>query len=225
VSGIWVGSGIAGAAAWLVDGLGSGAAWAVRLVTKCLDLIGFGEIVDLLGVVFRGATRELTPAETFEVHKVFLDNIDYGQVRIYENSLLADFGAWLYTFKTMGVTTFHTINTNRPISFAPGSWDTGWLVHELTHVWQYEHFGGQYLVEAAWAQASAGYDYGVDDNLRNAANGTALAAKRRDANATFASFNREQQGAIVQHYYMRSSNGYDHSAWDPYIDELRSGIG
>jgi hypothetical protein len=96
-----------------------------------------------------------------------------------------------------------------------------WLVHELGHVWQYEHVGSQYIGEALHAQATAGYVYGVDDSYSNNANGTALATARA-AGKTLADFNREQQASIAQHYYLRLTSGLGTADWQPYIDDFKN---
>ena len=122
----------------------------------------------------------------------------------------------------MGVTTFHTVRLNRKITATPGSSDMAWLLHELTHVWQMEHVGMQYMGEALHAQATTGYVYGVDNDHTNDGNGAAL-ERARAGGATFESFNREQQGDIVKHYYRRVTEGRDVTAWQPYIDDLKQG--
>jgi hypothetical protein len=224
-AGIWIAEGAAGVGRWLLDGFLAGAAWTGRLIAKLADLVGMGEIADLIGQLFKLGTRELTPGEVSIAHGVFLDTIDYGQVRVDENSLIARIGAHFSGGHGtgMGVTLFHTINFNRKVTASAASEDAGWLVHEMTHVWQYEHVGGQYIGEAIHAQATVGYKYGTSTRWEDDGNGTFLADQRR-AGATFASFNREQQGDITSHYYMRKSNGKDVTDWQPYIDDVRAGI-
>jgi hypothetical protein len=93
--------------------------------------------------------------------------------------------------------------------------DMAWLVHELTHCWQFQHDGPRYLAEAIYAQIRYGpavYDYGGEAGLVQAA----LAGKR------FSEFNREQQGDIARDFYVRTKKRLDTSAWLPYIDVLRS---
>ncbi|HHG83478.1 MAG TPA: hypothetical protein ENJ82_01915 [Bacteroidetes bacterium] len=68
-----------------------------------------------------------------------------------------------------------------------------WLVHELTHVAQYEAVGSQYLGEAIAAQnSSAKYNYGGPAGL---------------VGKNLADFNREQQGDIVADAYVALVNG------------------
>ena len=223
-AGIWVAEGAAGIGRWVLDGFLSGAAWTGRLIAKLLDLVGFGEIADLLGEILKMNTRELSGGEISEAHKVFGDTIDYGQVRVDEYSLISTISALFSGGGGMGVTLFHTINFNKVITPTAGSQDMGWLIHEMTHVWQYEHVGSQYLGEAIHAQATTGYQYGTSTRYTDDGNGAFL-AERRSQGATFASFNREQQGDITEHYYLRRTNGLDTTDWQPYIDDVQAGVG
>ena len=71
------------------------------------------------------------------------------------------------------------------------------LIHELTHVWQYEQIGAVYMPRALRAQFSAkAYDYGGAAALR------AFSLKDQDLLA----FNLEQQADIVEDYF-RIRNG------------------
>jgi hypothetical protein len=95
----------------------------------------------------------------------------------------------------------------------------------MTHVWQYEHVGSQYLAEAFHAgEIGDGYQYGTSKLWSDDGNGVEL-KRRRDQGDTMAAFNREQQGDIARHYYMRRENNRDISNWQPYIDDLRAGRG
>ncbi len=95
----------------------------------------------------------------------------------------------------------------------PERYKLDWLVHELTHAWQYQRIGWSYIIKALIAQfrdKERAYDYGGEDGLR----------KSMQKNLTFIKFNPEQQGNITQAYYVRLRTGSDTSAWDPYIDEI-----
>ena len=216
----WAWDGLKGVGRWLLDGFLAGAAWVGRLIAKLLDLIGFGEIMDLLWQIIKFNSRPLTSAEIAEASKVFGNTISYWQVRVDEHSLIAVLGALFQGTKNMGVTLFHTINFSRKIKPAPGSSDMGWLIHELAHVWQMEHVGMQYIGEAVHAQATTGYVYGVDRDYRNNANGTLLATSRSNGK-TLQDFNREQQAAIAEHYYMRLSNSYSTADWQKFISDFQ----
>lgn len=205
--------GIKSFAQWIWNGFLSGAAWLGRLITKLLDVIGIGEIMDLLWQIIKFNTRTLSSTEIAEAKKVFGSSISYWQVRIDEYSLIAWIGSLFSGGGGMGVTTFHTINFNHKIKTAPGNSDMAWLIHELTHVSQYEHVGSQYMGEALHAQATGGYGYGGEAGLLAA---FAAGKHLRD-------FNREQQGDIARDFYLALTSGRPTTAYDPFIVELRAG--
>lgn len=205
--------GIKSFAQWIWSGFLSGAAWVGRLITKLLDVIGIGEIMDLLWQIIKFNTRTLSSTEIAEAKKVFGSSISYWQVRIDEYSLIAWIGSLFSGGGGMGVTTFHTINFNHKIKTAPGNSDMAWLIHELTHVSQYEHVGSQYMGEALHAQATGGYGYGGEPALLAA---FAAGKHLRD-------FNREQQGDIARDFYLALTSGRPTTAYDPFIVELRAG--
>ena len=91
--------------------------------------------------------------------------------------------------------------------------DMSWMIHELTHVWQYQTMGWEYLTKALNAQKKLGakaYDFGGEDGLKS---------RRKDGGLK--KFNMEQQGDIAKKYYQRLLEGGDTSAWDDYIQEMR----
>jgi hypothetical protein len=93
--------------------------------------------------------------------------------------------------------------------------DMGWLIHELTHAWQFQHIGISYLFDAIRVQISLGsgaYDYGSKKGLESAY----LEGKG------FLDFNPEQQGDITRDYYFRFKRGQELSAWEPFIHEIQS---
>ncbi len=99
----------------------------------------------------------------------------------------------------------------------PESYKMDWLVHELTHAWQYQHMGWKYLIKAVRAQLrekELAYDYGGQDGL----------LKSRQKSKLFKDFNPEQQGNITQAYYLRKRSGKDISAWADYIEELKKTV-
>jgi len=56
------------------------------------------------------------------------------------------------------------------------------------------------------------YDFGGEGGL----------VKSRQKSVSFKKFNPEQQGNIVQSYYLRKRGNQDVSAWEPFIDELKA---
>ena len=171
---------------WFGSGLISILAWTGRVLSKTIDVLLIGELLDLVFQIVKPNSRTLTKLELDEARKVFEKGIPYWQVRIDEASLLAWLGAKFAGSTNMGVTTFHTINFTRKLKVAPGNRDMEWLIHELAHISQMEHVGTQYIVEALVAQNKGGYQYGGH---------TVLTGKKlRD-------FNREQQAEIAADFY------------------------
>jgi hypothetical protein len=98
-----------------------------------------------------------------------------------------------------------------------GDWDffnMEWLVHELTHAWQYQHTGGRYLFRALWAQfrfKDAAYEFGGTDGL---------SACRLEGGTLF-SFNPEAQASIVASFYRWTRYKWPVSAFLPFIEDLQ----
>jgi len=73
--------------------------------------------------------------------------------------------------------------------------EMGWLIHELTHVWQFQQIGFRYLFQAILGHMRFGsgvYDFGGEVGLADAVR----------EGKVFASFNPEQQGDIIRKYYV-----------------------
>jgi len=170
-----------------IDTWGSFLKWVATLVLHLFELGGGGEIVETLADLIKFNTRKLTGAEVFQAASVFGSSIDFSLVRIDTHSLMVFIAKKLkgYT-KGREFTTFHTINGEE------GSIAIDTLIHELTHVWQYQQVGAIYMPEAIHAQNTPeGYDYGGIPGLE-AAKATGKGIR---------SFNREQQAQIVQDYF------------------------
>lgn len=166
--------------------------------------------------------RLLTALETGEASVVFGDALEYGGVRLQEDARWPD---WLaqtmarlrgesppsHNAVTLGNRIHFPVPLRTTDAGAPGFLeDMGWLVHELTHAWQYQHHGPIYLLQAVWAQVRLGsdaYGYGWQAGLQ-----AAVAAGK-----TLADFNPEQQGEIARHYYYRLRQGLDTTAWQPFV--------
>ena len=95
------------------------------------------------------------------------------------------------------------------------------LLHELTHVWQFQQLGAVYIPRALAAQRSvAGYNYGGVSNL----------SAQLSKDKTIFTFNLEQQADIVADYY-RIREGYppqwgkgsriDLPIYESYIQQVR----
>jgi hypothetical protein len=108
-----------------------------------------------------------------------------------------------------------TLLTHLPPIGDRESYKLDWLVHELTHAWQYQKLGWSYLwlaIRAQLKEREFAYDFGGESGL----------VKSHQKSIQFKKFNPEQQGNIVQSYYVRKRGHQDVSAWEPFIDELRS---
>jgi hypothetical protein len=179
----------------------------------------------------RMVRRPLSAAEIKEARAVFGDSISYKKVRIMENAAWPDYvarisarlrgsvppehsaialGYWLsfpVTLKTLG--TESTPESIRHLA---------WLVHELAHVWQYEHYGVRTLFRSLRAHVRYGmraYDYGGEAGLE---------AHARQG-GRLSDLNPEQQGDLARDYYQRWKRGADTSAWEPFMEEFKIGEG
>ncbi|MET9228058.1 hypothetical protein [Lentzea sp. NPDC003310] len=159
-------------------------------------------------MAFRAAfRRNLEEHETSIAREVFGEALDVSALRLAEGGILGSFGVArtlprLVTFpKGVLTTPQHQARFER------------WLVHELTHAYQYQH--GRSILSLL-PTAIAGffkkslYDYGGAEGLRG---------------RSFGDFNTEQQANIIADYYYlsRYEPGRDLSAYEPYIAHVRSG--
>ncbi len=172
--------------------------------------------------------RKLTDTEEQEARRVFSSTIDYPSISVIEGvawpdtiahigSKLSGSGPPSHNAITLGNRVYFPVKlrTDLPITDPIFLNDMSWLVHELTHTWQYQHHGPVYLIQALWAQIRLGaeaYGYGWDQGLRQAA----LDGK------SLLDFNREQQGDIARHYYFRERQGLDTSAWEPFVLQFKT---
>jgi len=172
--------------------------------------------------------RPLSPTEVAAAQSVFQNSLQTSRVHVVEGAAwtnwLARFGAWLKReppprlANAVGLPNnvfFPHVLRTKPADLAAGYFvDMAWLIHELTHAWQFQHTGLRYLTRALVLQVKQGkgiYGYGGADGLRKAVG----AGKR------WSDFNPEQQGDIARDYYLERKRGRDTSAWDPYIGEMR----
>lgn len=170
--------------------------------------------------------RALRAEELAEVEKVFNTGLDVTRIRVNEGSSFPNFIGWIgaklrhrtppeQNAITLGNVCFFPVllTTNDP---ANPLWlrDIGWLMHELTHAWQYQHDGIIYLYQAIFKSPT--YQYAPDGEAQD------VALKNfSQAGKVFRDFNREQQGDIVRDYYFFLKENRDVSAWTTYLNELR----
>ncbi len=124
--------------------------------------------------------RELNSQERDLLVKIFGDSIDLDPVRIGYTKLIGG-GTLAYTMGNKIL-----IHQSTKLSAAK-------LVHEMTHVWQYQTRGTRYLSDSALHQAVQGLDaYNVDIVPGQA----------------FDKYAAEQQAVIVEQYYTDFPDGW-----------------
>jgi len=169
----------------------------------------------------------MTINEMEQAGLVFKNSLDFERVTIREEArwpdLLGKIGAWLRKEKppsanavTIGQHVFfpRKLAVLFTASSGKGLTDTAWLIHELTHVWQFQNLGAWYSLKTAWLHLKSRhniYDYGGQEELE----------QRTAIGEGFLSFNQEQQGEITRDYYLRLKRNLDLSAWEPYIREIQ----
>ncbi len=153
--------------------------WLGSRFVDLLEIAGIGEIYETAADFIKFNTRTLTSKEKSIASSIFGASIDLGLVRVDEYSVLGP------SWSKREYTSFHTIN-------GWGNLTDDTLIHELVHVWQYETSGAIYMPQAIHAQAwGEGYNY----------QGVAGLKEAKNAGKDIHSFNREQQGQIVQDFY------------------------
>lgn len=143
-----------------------------------------------------GVTRGLTEEEKAVARAVFGDSLNLDKIQLTDDSLLGKLKA------DNAISTPGTINfppgtlTNKPNEY---NW---WLVHELTHQWQYQH--GRTVLDLIPDAAIGGIDHSHYKYV--------LEPGKR-----FTSYNYEQQGNILADYYYNKTHGLDTKPYDDIV--------
>lgn len=171
--------------------------WWIELLLLLLDMVGISEILETANDFVKLNSRPLRRSEEKLARSIFGNSINYSRVRIDEYALI---GPRQYRFCYVS---FYVINSwgkmSRPI-----------LVHELVHVWQYQHLGISYISKALQAQyTEERYNYGGVEGLN----------KARNENKKWQDFNFEQQADIIADYY-RISHGLSPNWGNAKVEEL-----
>lgn len=155
--------------------------WLVEFLFQLFEIIGVFDLYDAFASLLKNA-RPLTEREINLASSIFGESLAYKRVRVDERAYLGPrTGNFCYV-------SGYTINSWGAMSDAI-------LIHELTHVWQYQHLGIVYIPRALAAQySSEGYDYGGVKALREAI----------VINKTLLDFNYEQQADIIEDYFRLS---------------------
>ncbi|HSM57298.1 MAG TPA: hypothetical protein VK879_14195 [Candidatus Sulfomarinibacteraceae bacterium] len=180
------------------------------LATCLFDLLGGPEIAQYVMHLFMN-TSPLRQREIEAIASVLGPRaIRYKDVRIAEGGILS------LIFRLNGERAFCTWHTiHLPQQGRHTRENLSLLVHEATHVFQYERLGSAYIGEALHAQRKMGrgaYDYGGARGLQ---------AVLRQGGA-YGVFNREAQAQIAQDYYRKRREGADVTLYKPFISMLRS---
>jgi hypothetical protein len=148
-------------------------------------------------------TRKLTGHEMGLARTVFGQSIDYHKVIIDEKAIL---GPKQYQFAYVSLNMINIYGEIQPVH----------LVHELMHVWQYQHLGIRYIPRALHAQHFGdGYHYGGIEAIHHALG----------RGKTILDFNYEQQAEIaadyfcIQHGYQPKYVAFD-QALLPHFEQL-----
>jgi hypothetical protein len=165
------------------------------------------------------ATRSLNPTELAETQAVFGDGLDLQRVLIKEESSIGNIvgriGAWLKRQPPPEANAITVGNVSYfPRKLTGDLIDMGWLMHELTHQWQFQHAGIIYLFQAAFAPT---YVYEAAGQRPSDA-----VKELSEKGKKFSDFNREQQGDIVRDYYFALKQNEDVSGWKSYLEEVRT---
>lgn len=125
------------------------------------------------------AGRALLPAESALARTVFGNSVDYSRVRL----ILGDLAA--------GTTAGNNIRLPRNFDVRNDE-NKQLLIHEMTHVWQFQHNGAGYITTSLLQQAHAS---------RTRGNRNFAYDYRISAGNSFFEFAPEQQAFIVENYY------------------------
>jgi hypothetical protein len=174
------------------------ARWLGCRTVDLLEIAAVGEVYETLVDLVKLNTRALIDEEIREASSVFGSALNLRLVRVDRRAVLGP------AFSHRDYTSFHTVN-----GWGDGRRDV--LIHELTHVWQYQQVGAIYMPQALHAQRwGAGYRYGGRDGLRAA----------QEQRAGLASFNREQQAQIVQDFYRMRRSDPDIAVYASFVQEV-----
>jgi hypothetical protein len=165
--------------------------WLENVAIDLGDLIGLGEAYETGADLVKFNTRKLTDREVEIAKSVFGDSLNYDLVRIDKGATLGP------SWTNRPYTSFHTINSWGNLGENPAD-ERATLIHELTHVWQYERDGSIYMPDALGSQKKPGLTPGFNTLGYDYGGATMLNSHKSDG---LAWFNYEAQAQIVEDYY------------------------
>ena len=137
--------------------------------------------------------RTLTAREIILAREVFKDSIDYSTVKIINGGLLGIPNASNNAMTPFGSIHLPSKDYNEIKDFGLSGVKSSlkiWFIHEMTHVWQYQH---------GFNNARAGINTGINGGYTERA--LAYEYSLLDKNKKFNEYNMEQQAEIVSHYF------------------------
>ncbi len=186
--------------------------WLHRLLNELFDLVGGPELFEFFLRMIARSTP-LSGEEIGKVAEVFgPDGLRFGDVRITEGGLLENI---IFRFNgNLAFATWHTVHLPLTGKHTRETWPL--VMHELTHVYQYENVGSRYLGEAIYMLIKTKrdcYNYGRKEGLQEAINVGKL----------YRSYNREQQAMIVQDFvaYCEAGREAETAVYQPFLSQLR----
>lgn len=196
--------------------IGRLADWLHQLTANLFDLVGGPEIAQFFMHLITNTTP-LTGAEIAMMTTILGPNaMRYGDIRVAEGGL---FNLIFKLNGNLAFATWHTINlplTSSSPAHSHTRQSLPIVVHELTHVYQYEQVGTRYLGEAIYMLIKTKrdcYNYGGSSGL------TAACTEGKK----YCDFNREQQAKITQDYFYLCQAGYDTAPYEPFLQQARAG--
>ncbi|HEU5383681.1 MAG TPA: DUF4157 domain-containing protein [Ktedonobacteraceae bacterium] len=177
----------------------------------------------LIGNALTTQSRGLTPEEITYAREIFRDSLDYSAIRITKHSMFSA-GASRTIGNTINLEDEYydgdTMNLTDSGKFT--------LIHEMGHVWQYQHGGLTYIPESLIAQFRASRGAGS----RNAAYDWRAAIT---AGIPWERWNPEQQAEAIEEYNIALRKTRDGTATaqdyqdlatlEPYMQKVRNGEG
>lgn len=188
--------------------------WLHRLLVALFDLGGGPEICEFC-LRFITHTTPLTVGEKAALATVLgPDGLRFADTRVAQGGLLAK----VFNYNGhLAFTAWHTVclpETEKIEQSRRARDNVALLVHELTHVYQYEVVGTRYMSEAIAVLVRSQrdcYNYDGDSGLASA----------QGEGKQLHHFNREQQAQIAQDYFVLQQAGKDTSSYHFYIEQLR----
>lgn len=139
-------------------------------------------------------TRRLTPTETDAASVIFQQSLDLSPVRV----IVSRFTGPPFTVGS----NIRSRTSQLPLRT---------MIHELTHVWQYQTKGMGYVSDSVWHQGKAA----LSSSSRDGAYSYKITPRK-----SLHQYTAEQQASIVEHYFA-SSKARKNPSYQTLIDELR----